>query len=312
MGALNLNLLKKVFELLKKSVFDFLDDNAMKFSAALSYYTIFALPPLMILIISASSFFVEQNDVANFFYDQLTDLVGPIATEEVKGAMANVQLSKKGNIATIIGVAMLLFSASGVFAEIQSSINYIWGIAAKPDKSIVRLVKNRLLSFAMIASVGFVLLVSLFVNSMVSLLYGFLGEFFAEETIYLVYVLNNIVVFLVITVLFMLIFKTLPNGQIRWKDAFVGAGFTAILFMIGKFGIGLYLGNTASMSLYGAAGSIIVMLVWVYYSAMILYFGAEFTKNYTELFGRKIIPGEYSVEIRKNVVKDSSDALGSE
>ncbi|MEL4006465.1 YihY/virulence factor BrkB family protein [Myroides sp. C2723] len=309
---MNLNLLKKVFELLKKSVFDFLDDNAMKFSAALSYYTIFALPPLMILIISASSFFVEQNDVANFFYDQLTDLVGPNATEEVKGAMANVQLSKKGNIATIIGVAMLLFSASGVFAEIQSSINYIWGIAAKPDKSIVRLVKNRLLSFAMIASVGFVLLVSLFVNSMVSLLYGFLGEFFAEETIYLVYVLNNIVVFLVITVLFMLIFKTLPNGQIRWKDAFVGAGFTAILFMIGKFGIGLYLGNTASMSLYGAAGSIIVMLVWVYYSAMILYFGAEFTKNYTELFGRKIIPGEYSVEIRKNVVKDSSDALGSE
>lgn len=310
MGAVNVTLMKKIFELLKKSVFDFLDDNAMKFSAALSYYTIFALPPLMILIISASSFFVEQNDVANFFYDQLTDLVGPNATEEVKGAMANVQLSKKGNIATIVGVVMLLFSASGVFAEIQSSINYIWGIAAKPDKSVIRLVKNRLLSFAMIASVGFVLLVSLFVNSMVSLLYGFLGEFFAEETIYLVYVLNNIVVFLVITVLFMLIFKTLPNGKIRWKDTFVGAGFTAILFMIGKFGIGLYLGNTASMSLYGAAGSIIVMLVWVYYSAMILYFGAEFTKNYTELFGRKIIPGDYSVEIRKNVVKDSSDISG--
>lgn len=307
-----MKLVKKVFELLKKSVFDFLDDNAMKFSAALSYYTIFALPPLMILIISASSFFVEQNDVANFFYDQLTSLVGPNATEEVKVAMSNVEFSKKGNLATIIGVAMLLFSASGVFAEIQSSINYIWGIAAKPDKSVVRLIKNRLLSFAMIASVGFVLLVSLFINSMVSLLYGFLSDFFAEETIYLVYLLNNVVVFLVITILFMLIFKTLPNGKIRWKDTFVGAGFTAVLFMIGKFGIGLYLGNTASMSLYGAAGSIIVMLVWVYYSAMILYFGAEFTKNYADFFGRKIIPGEYSVEIRKNVVKDSSDADGSE
>lgn len=312
MGGVNLKLVKKVFELLKKSVFDFLDDNAMKFSAALSYYTIFALPPLMILIISASSFFVEQNDVANFFYDQLTSLVGPNATEEVKVAMSNVEFSKKGNLATIIGVAMLLFSASGVFAEIQSSINYIWGIAAKPDKSVVRLIKNRLLSFAMIASVGFVLLVSLFINSMVSLLYGFLSDFFAEETIYLVYLLNNVVVFLVITILFMLIFKTLPNGKIRWKDTFVGAGFTAVLFMIGKFGIGLYLGNTASMSLYGAAGSIIVMLVWVYYSAMILYFGAEFTKNYADFFGRKIIPGEYSVEIRKNVVKDSSDADGSE
>lgn len=312
MGAVNLKLVKKVFELLKKSVFDFLDDNAMKFSAALSYYTIFALPPLMILIISASSFFVEQNDVANFFYEQLTSLVGPNATEEVKVAMSNVEFSKKGNLATIIGVAMLLFSASGVFAEIQSSINYIWGIAAKPDKSIVRLIKNRLLSFAMIASVGFVLLVSLFVNSMVSLLYGFLSDFFAEETIYLVYLVNNVVVFLVITILFMLIFKTLPNGKIRWKDTIVGAGFTAVLFMIGKFGIGLYLGNTASMSLYGAAGSIIVMLVWVYYSAMILYFGAEFTKNYAEFFGRKIIPGEYSVEIRKNVLKDSSDTDGGE
>ncbi|MDM1514753.1 YihY/virulence factor BrkB family protein, partial [Myroides odoratimimus] len=167
---------KKVILLFKQSVFDFLDDNAMKFSAALSYYTIFALPPLMLLIISASGFIFEEQEVANFFYDQLRDLVGPNTTTEIQNAMSNVQLNRKsGYITTIIGVGILLFSASGVFAEIQSSINYIWGLAAKPNKSVTRLVKNRLLSFAMIGSVGFVLLVSLMINSIVSLLYSYLG-----------------------------------------------------------------------------------------------------------------------------------------
>lgn len=301
--------IKKLVLLFKQSVFDFLDDNAMKFSAALSYYTIFALPPLMLLIISASGLiFFEEKEVANFFYDQLRDMVGPNTTLEIQTAMDNVQFNKKsGYITTAIGIGILLFSASGVFAEIQSSINYIWGLAAKPDKSIVRLIKNRLLSFAMIGSVGFVLLVSLMINSIVSLLYSYLGNFFAEDTIILVKLVNNIVVFLIITILFVLIFKTLPNGKLLWKDAFVGAGFTAILFMIGKFGIGWYLGNTASSSLYGAAGSVTVMLVWVYYSAMILYFGAEFTKNYASLYGRKILPGPYSIEIEKNVIKKGEE-----
>ncbi|KUF43182.1 YihY/virulence factor BrkB family protein [Myroides marinus] len=300
--------LQKLILLFKQSVLDFLDDNAMKFSAALSYYTIFALPPLMLLIISASGFLFEEKEVANFFYDQLKDMVGPNTTSEVQRAMENVQFNKKsGYITTVIGIGILLFSASGVFAEIQSSINYIWGMVARPDKSIKRLVKNRLLSFAMIGSVGFVLLVSLMVNSVVSLLYTYLGNFFTEDAINLVKLLNNVVVFLIITILFVLIFKTLPNGRLQWKDAFVGAGFTAILFMIGKFAIGWYLGNTASSSLYGAAGSVTVMLIWIYYSAMILYFGAEFTKNYAKLYGRKITPGPYSVEIEKNVIKSSEE-----
>lgn len=286
---------------------DFLDDRATKFSAALSYYTIFALPPLIILIISASGFFLEEKDVASFFYEQIAELVGPNTAQEVQNAMNNVTLNRSGVLPTIIGVAMLLFSASGVFAEIQSSINYIWGFIAKPEKSIIRLVKNRLLSFAMIASVGFLLLVSLLINSLASILYDYLAEFFAESTIYLVKVLNNAIVFVIITLLFTTIFKTLPNGIIRLKDAFVGAAFTAVLFMIGKFGIGVYLGTTATSSLYGAAGSIIVMLMWVYYSAMILYFGAEFTKNYALLFGERIRPGQFSLEIDKNAIKKTEE-----
>lgn len=295
--------IKKIGELFKKSVFDFVDDNAMKFSAALSYYTIFALPPLVILIISASGFFLEEKDVATFFYQQVADLVGPNTAEEVEKIMNNVQINRSGVLPTIIGVGFLLFSASGVFAEIQSSINYIWGFVARPDKGVVRLIKNRLLSFAMIASVGFLLLVSLLINSMASILYDYLASLFNETTVYLVLLLNNVIVFAIITVLFTMIFKTLPNGIIRLKDAFVGAAFTSILFMLGKFGIGIYLSTTATSSLYGAAGSIIVMLMWVYYSAMILYFGAEFTKNYAILFGQKIKPGEFSQEIEKNVIK---------
>ncbi|WHT38928.1 MULTISPECIES: YihY/virulence factor BrkB family protein [Myroides] len=294
---------KKIGTLLKDSVMDFLDDRATKFSAALSYYTIFALPPLIILIISASGFFIEEKDVSAFFYQQVSDLVGPNTAREVENAMNNVTLNRSGVLPTIIGIAMLLFSASGVFAEIQSSINYIWGFVAKPEKSVIRMIKNRLLSFAMIASVGFLLLVSLLINSLASILYDYLAEFFAESTIYLVKVLNNVIVFVLITFLFALIFKTLPNGIIRLKDAFVGAAFTAVLFMIGKWGIGIYLGTTATSSLYGAAGSIIVMLMWVYYSAMILYFGAEFTKNYALLFGERIRPGQFSLEIDKNAVK---------
>lgn len=291
--------LSKVVELIKRSVLGFLDDNAMKFSAALSYYTLFALPPLMMLIIATTSLFFKQEEVTVFFYEHLTELVGPNTTLEIQRAMGNIDISKSSTLATWIGVGFLLFSASGVFAEIQSSINYIWGLSAKPDKGLIRFAKNRLLSFSMIVSVGFLLLVSLMINSIMSLLYGQLSSFFKEETVYLIYILNNAITFVVITFLFALIFKTLPNGKIGWKETVIGAGFTSLLFMIGKFGIGWYLSNAAAVSLYSATGSIIVLLVWVYYSAMILYFGAEFTKNYAEMYGRKIEPGAFSIAIHK-------------
>lgn len=301
---LSKNVGMKVFLLFKQSIMDFMSDNAMKFSAALSYYTIFAFPPLLILIISASSVFFEQQEVADFFYGQLSDLVGVNTAFELRGVMENLSVTRSGTLATIISIGMLLFSASGVFAEIQSSINYIWGFAAAPHKSMAQFIRNRIISFSMIASVGFLLLVSLLINSLISLLSNFLRDLISHDILFIIELLNNIVVFAIITFLFALIFKALPNGKIHWKDTLVGAGFTAILFMVGKFAIGFYLGSSATSSLYGAAGSLIVMLIWVYYSAMILYFGAEFTKNYALLFGNKIMPGADSVEILKNVIKN--------
>ncbi|MCP1994506.1 YihY/virulence factor BrkB family protein [Flavobacterium sp. HSC-61S13] len=294
---------KKIITLLKNTVNEFLDDNAMKFSASLSYYTVFALPPLSILIISISGFFFGEEAVTGEFYGQIKELVGDSAALQIQEAIKNVRLSDSGTLATIFGVIMLFFGASAVFAEIQSSINYIWGLKAKPNKGLVRFVKNRLLSFSMIASVGFLLLVSLIVNSVVDVLYVQLTKLFHEETVYLVGVVNNIVVFVIITLLFSIIFKTLPDGKIGWRETIVGSGFTSLFFMIGKFGIGMYLGNSSSSSLYGAAGSIIVILIWVYYSAIILYFGAEFTKVYAEMYGKKIEPNSYSVLIRKSITE---------
>ncbi|MCY1483781.1 ribonuclease BN [compost metagenome] len=294
-------LLSKTWYLLKTTFNEFNDDNAIKLSASLSYYTIFALPPLMIIIITICGFFFGTDAVTGQLYGQINGLVGNDAAIQIQNAIKNVELSNSNIFATIFGGVMLLIGASGVFAEIQSSINFIWGLRAKPNKGIKKFIQNRLMSFSMIASVGFLLLVSLLVNSVMDLLSARLKLYFPESTVYLFYVLNLIIVFLIITILFAIIFRTLPDGNIKWKDAFIGASSTSILFMIGKFAIGFYLGSSAVATVYGAAGSVIIILLWVYYSAIILYFGAEFTKVYAKAFGGSISPNEYSVEIQKEI-----------
>ncbi|WDO12596.1 YihY/virulence factor BrkB family protein [Flavobacterium sp. WW92] len=294
-------LLSKTWYLLKTTFNEFNDDNAIKLSASLSYYTIFALPPLMIIIITICGFFFGTEAVTGQLYGQINGLVGNDAAIQIQNAIKNVELSNSNVFATIFGGVMLLIGASGVFAEIQSSINFIWGLRAKPNKGIKKFIQNRLMSFSMIASVGFLLLVSLLVNSVMDLLSARLKLYFPESTVYLFYVLNLIIVFLIITILFAIIFRTLPDGNIKWKDAFIGASSTSILFMIGKFAIGFYLGSSAVATVYGAAGSVIIILLWVYYSAIILYFGAEFTKVYAKAFGGSISPNEYSVEIQKEI-----------
>lgn len=295
------NILSKTWYLLKTTFLEFNDDNAIKLSAALSYYTIFALPPLLIIIITICGVFFGEEAVTGELYGQINRLVGNDAAIQIQDAIKNVQLSDSNVFVTIFGVVMLLIGASGVFAEIQSSINFIWGLRAKPNKGLKKFIQNRIMSFSMIVSVGFLMLVSLMVNATLDLLNSRLKIYLEDSTVYLFYVLNLIIVLASITLLFAIIFRTLPDGIIKWKDAFIGAGCTAVLFMIGKFAIGFYLGNSTIASVYGAAGSIIIILVWVYYSAIILYFGAEFTKVYAKSFGGQIAPNEYSVEIKKEI-----------
>jgi membrane protein len=297
------DLLSKTWFLLKNTTLEFIDDNAIKLSAALAYYTIFALPPLLIIIITICGFFFGEEAVTGQLYGQINTLVGNDAAIQLQGAIKNVELSGSNVFVTIFGVVMLLIGASGVFAEIQSSINSIWGLRAKPNKGFKKFIQNRIMSFSMIVSLGFLMIVSLLVNTVLAIVNSRLEIYFHESTIYLFNVLNSLIVLSIITVLFAIIFRTLPDGIIKWRDACFGASCTAILFMIGKFAIGYYLGNSKIASVYGAAGSVIIILIWVYYSSIILYFGAEFTKVYAKKYGGKISPNEYSIEIKKEILE---------
>lgn len=289
----------KIGRLLKVTFTEFIDDNVMKLSAALSYYTIFSLPPLLIIIISLSGFFFGEEAVRGEVFGQINQIVGNDVALQIQEIIKNVKLSGSNSFFTVLGIIVLLIGASTVFAEIQDSINYIWGIKAKPKKGLMKFLKNRLMSFSMIGSLGFLLMVSLIVNSFMDFLSKRLAGYFPEEIIYVFYALNVLIVFLTIVLLFTLIFKTLPDGKVVLRDCLIGASFTAVLFMLGKFAIGYYLGRFSIGSIYGAAGSVILILVWVYYSAIILYFGAEFTKVYANAHGKKIIPNAYSVQIIK-------------
>ena len=294
---------RKIGYLLKESFEEFLDDKGFKISGALSYYTIFALPPLLIIIISICGVFYGKDAVSGQLFGQINGLVGNDAAIQIQDAIKNVTLSKSNVFATTVSVIILIIGASGVFAEIQDSINYIWGLKAKPKRGFVKFLRNRLMSFSMIGAVGFLLLAGLIVNSLLDLLTARLTKFLPGNTIYVFHVVNILLVFVIITTLFMIIFKSLPDGKIALRDCAIGASFTAFLFMIGKFGISIYLGTSSIASVYGAAGSLILILIWVYYSAIILYFGAEFTKVYAQNHGNKIVPDEYAVRILKQKIE---------
>ena len=294
---------KNIAAILRQSLRDFNDDNVLKLSASLSYYTIFSLPPLLIIIISLVGFFFGEDAVQGELFGQINGLVGNNAAVQIEDAIKNVKLSDSGVFASVMSLLILFIGASGVFSEIQDSINFIWGIKAKPKKGFIKFIKNRIMSFSMIGAVSFLLMVSLIVNSVLDILSSRLTSYFPEDFVTLFFILNYMLVFTIITLLFTIIFRALPDGKVNLKVCLIGASFTSILFMIWKFAIGFYLGNSSIISIYGAAGSIILILAWVYYSAIILYFGAEFTKVYAIKHGKDIIPNEYSVKIIKGNIE---------
>lgn len=291
----------KTWKVLKKTAAEFNEDNAIKLSASLAYYTIFSIAPLSIIILSLCGVFFGEDAVNGQFYGQIKNLVGNQAATQIQETIKNMELNHNNVFAMTVGIVILLVGASGVFAEIQSSINYIWGLRAKPKRGLSKFLLNRLMSFSMIGVMGFILLVSLVANTILDLISDKLIGFLPNATVYLLYGLNLGVVLAIITLLFAVIFKTLPDGKLAWKDTLIGSGVTAVLFMIGKFGISFYLGTSTVATAYGAAGSVVIILVWVYYSAIILYFGAEFTKVYATMYGKSIVPNGYAVTIQKEV-----------
>ena len=301
-------IMANTWKIFKESVTEFLNDNCIKLSASLSYYTIFALGPTLIIIISFAGIFLGRDAVEGRLYNEIKTLIGSSAALQIQNIIANIQQNQKSVIAAVIGVVLMILGATGVFTEIQGSINYIWSIRAKPKKGWLKFIVNRLISFSLVISCGFILLVSLLINALLELLSEQLQRYFKSITIVTVYVLNTVLIFAIITCLFAIIFKVLPDAKIRWKDSLIGAAFTALLFMGGKFLISLYIGKSNVGLAYGAAGSIIVILVWVYYSSLILYFGAEFTKVYSIRHGTGIKPIETAVFIVKHEAKEVGES----
>lgn len=296
--------IKKYFNVVKDSGKAFIEDNAIKLSAALSYYTIFSIGPLLVIVLSLSGLFFGKEAVQGKLYKQIRGLVGPEAAHQIESIIQNIQQTDSSAIGAILGGIVLVIGATGIFAEIQDSINYIWSLKAKPKRGLVKLLMNRLLSFSLIISIGFLLIVSLVANALMDLLNDRLTRLFPDTTVYLLYVLNVVLLLGIISLLFAIIFKVLPDGKIKWKDAFIGAFFTAVLFMIGKAAIGYYLGSSDLGATYGAAASVIIILTWVYYTSIILYFGAEFTKVYALEYGGGIVPDKTAVFIIKQEAKE--------
>jgi len=303
--------IKKFFQnfwlILKEAGIAFMDDNALKLSASLSYYTVFALAPLLIVVISLLGIFYGQEAIQGEIYEQINHLIGSSAALQIQDMIKNVQVSGKSTMGAIIGFGTLVFTATGVFIEIQSSINFIWSIRAKPKRGWFKFIQNRLLSFSLIISMGFLLLVSLVISTVLEVFNKKLEKLFSDFTVYIAYLFNYALVIAVISVLFAIIFKVLPDGKLRWKDAFIGASFTAFLFIVGKFLIGFYLGQSDVSGAYGAAGSVIVILLWVNYSSAILYFGAEFTKAYSQHFGTPIEPAAHAVLVVKEETEHTTN-----
>jgi membrane protein len=294
--------LKHWWKIIMATFMGFINDNGLKLSASLAYYTIFSIAPLLVLILALISLFLKDEAHRQMVYVQLQHYMGVQASDQMKNIIKSQAIYVKSGPAVIIGGAILLLGASSMFVEIQDSLNIIWRVRAKPKKSWLKLIENRFLSFSLIASLGFLLLVSMVINILVSALSYRIQHFFPGVTI-IIFLINFAITFIVITVLFGIVFKVLPDVKITWKDVRSGAVFTAILFILGQYLIGLYIQYFANSSTYGAAGSLIVILTWIYYTAAILYIGAEFTQVYAEAIGSKIEPAEYAVHIRQSEVE---------
>ncbi|SOD92479.1 YihY/virulence factor BrkB family protein [Spirosoma fluviale] len=297
---------------LRDSFNGFLDDRCLKLSAALAYYTVFSLAPLLVLVISLAGVFLGEEAIRGQIFGQINGLVGNEAAKQIQEMIKNVGLSGKTSTALIIGIGTLLLGATSLFVEIQDSVNLIWRVKAKPKQGWLKLIKDRLLSSSLIVSLGFLLLVSLIVNGIVLALSDQLTRFMPGLGVYVISALNFLISAAVVTILFGVIFKVLPDAKIAWKDVRWGALFTALLFMLGRYLIGLYIDTTATSSAYGAAGSLIVILTWIYYTAAILYFGAEFTQAYANHFGIKIEPADNAVYIEQTEREQETGVIPTE
>jgi membrane protein len=284
-----LKFVRSTWSLVKETFSEWSAAKAPRLGAALSYYTVFSLAPVLLVVIAVAGFFLGPEAAQGRLTEQLTGLLGQDAASVVQGMLAKAGERKAGIIATAIGLATLLAGATGVMLELQGALNTVWEVVPKPGRGIKGILKDRALGLALVISIGFLLLVSLVLSAALAAFSGLL-ESIMPGAVVLGYVLNNAVSIFVIGAFFALLFKALPDAKIAWRDVWVGSLVTSFMFHIGKFAIGLYLGKASVGSAFGAAGSLAILLIWIYYSSQIVLLGAEFTRVYANRYGSRVVP----------------------
>ncbi len=278
-----------VRDLVKETFSEWSKDKASRLAAALSYYTIFSVAPLLIIAIAVAGLVFGRKAATDQLVGEIRDLVGNDGAQVIQSILQNASKTTSGILATLIGLATLLVGASGAFGQLQDSLNTIWEVRPKAGRGVRGVLRDRFLSFSMVLFIGFLLMVTLLLSAFLSGIGKYLADLLPMSSLVL-QAINFAISLGVTSFLFALIFKVLPDAYIRWRDVWVGAAVTALLFSLGRFLIGLYLGRSSISSAYGAAGSLVVLLLWIYYSAQILFLGAEFTQVYARKFGQEITP----------------------
>ncbi|MDF7814326.1 YihY/virulence factor BrkB family protein [Hymenobacter sp. YC55] len=289
---------------LKATGSEFISNNSFRHAAALSYYTIFSLPPLLLIVITVASSVYGGEAVTGQIYGQMKGLVGADSAKFLQDSIAEFTKQQKSGIASIIGVGTLIFAATTFFVTLQESINDIWNLRVKPRSGIWQFIRDRLLSFGLILSVALLLLISFVISAVLSSFTDYLQRLLPEVTIVLIHLVDFALSLFITSLLFALIYRFLPDAIIRWRDVGIGAFITALLFLVGKYLIAFYIAKSDPGSAFGAAGSAIVLLLWVNYSSLIIFFGAEFTQEFADAFGQKVQPKAHAVRIETREVPE--------
>ena len=290
---------KDLFPVLKQTFKEWNSDNPFRLSAIVAYYAIFSLPALLIITVNVAGYFLGKEAVQGEISSQISGMIGPEAATSIQDMVANASKQGQSWIAIVIGIATLLFGATGVFYQLQLSLNQIWGVEINPETGIKKLAIDRATSLGLVVALGFLLLISLVITTILSSLSDWISTQLPQIVLPLSYVIDVAVSLAVVTMVFALIFKVLPDVKITWHDTWIGAVITAILFLIGKYAIGFYFGKSDPGSVYGVAGSVVLIMLWVNYSCLIAFFGAEFTQVFARRFGTGIRPTSKAHRIEK-------------
>ncbi|WP_194976666.1 YihY/virulence factor BrkB family protein [Aquiflexum lacus] len=293
-----------VFQIIKDSFKDFFSGESMGLAAGTAFYTIFSLPALLIIILNIGTTLYSETEIKNEILQQIEELAGEESRSTLENILDNFNKESNGVISNFVAFLILAFSATTVFVSLQNAINHIWHIKPKPEKGIIKFIVNRLLSFSLVASIGFILLVSLILDAVLVIVNNYFIENVMDLPINMITIANFVLSQIILVVVFALMYKILPDAKVRWKDTWIGAIITMVLFGVGKYLIGIYMGNSDLGSSYGAAGSLVILLIWVYYSLIIFLFGAQITYYIAEHLGGGISPKDQAIKVQMREIED--------